>query len=63
MAKREKRLKKAIESLQKQIEIHKEKIENEVGRKDTTKDYWREEIGDFEKEMEKKEEMLRKLGK
>ena len=63
MVKREKRLRKSIESLPKLIKEHKEKIGSEEGRKDTTHDYWRDEIEDFEKEIEKKEEILRRLGK
>lgn len=63
MVKREKRLKKSIESLQKQIEIHQEKIEGEEPNKDTTVNYWLEEIKDFEKERKKREEILRKLKK
>ncbi len=63
MVKREKRLRKSIESLQKRIDEHKEKIESEEGRKDTTQDYWKSEILDFEKEIEKKKEILRGMGK
>jgi hypothetical protein len=35
---------KRIKSTQKQIEKHEDKIENEKGRLDTTKDYWKKEI-------------------
>jgi hypothetical protein len=35
---------KRIEALEKQVEKHEEKIKNEQGRKDTTKDYWKKEI-------------------
>jgi hypothetical protein len=51
--------KKRIKSIQKQIEKHEEKIENEDGRLDTTKDYWRKEIDEkFLKQIEEDEEFL-----
>ncbi len=59
MVKREKRLKKAIESLERQKQIHMKKIETEEGRKDTTKDYWRKELEKFEREIEKKKRKLK----
>ena len=59
MVKREKRLKKAIESLERQKLIHLQKIETEKGRKDTTKDYWRKELEKFEREIEKKRRKLK----
>lgn len=59
MVKREKRLKKAIESLERQKQIHLQKIEIEEGRKDTTKDYWRKELEKFEREIEKKKRKLK----
>ena len=62
MAKREKRLKKQIEGLAKQIEKHKNKIENEKGNKDTTHDYWKGEIERFKIQKEKRGEILKKLG-
>jgi hypothetical protein len=44
---------KRIDSIQKQIEKHEDKIENEEGRLDTTKDYWRKEIDEkFLKQIE-----------
>ena len=50
---------KRIKSIQKQIEKHEEKIEDENGRKDTTKDYWRKEIDEkFSKQIEEDEEYL-----
>ncbi len=55
---REKRLVKSIESLEEQIKLHKDKIETEEGDKDTTKDYWREEIKRFEEEIKKKKRLL-----
>jgi len=51
--------KKRIKSIQKQIEKHEEKIENEKGRLDTTKDYWRKEIDEkFLKQIGEDEEFL-----
>lgn len=51
--------KKRIKSIQKQIEKHEEKIENENGRLDTTKDYWRKEIDEkFLKQIEEDEDFL-----
>jgi len=48
MGKDSKRMKKLrnkrIDSIQEQIEEHEKKIDNEEGRLDTTKDYWRKEI-------------------
>ncbi len=52
---REKRMK----SIKKQIDEHKEKIEEEKGRKDTTKEYWRKEIDEkFLKQLKEDEEYL-----
>ena len=59
MVKRGKRLKKAIESLEYQKQVHAQKIETEKGRKDTTKDYWRKELEKFEREIEKKKRKLK----
>ena len=51
--------KKRIESVQKQIDSHEEKIQKEKGRKDTTKDYWKKEIDEkFLKQKEEDEEYL-----
>lgn len=61
MGKREKRLRKQIQGLKEQIEKHKEKLLNEQGRKDTTHDYWRKEIEQFEEQVKEREERLRKL--
>ena len=36
--------KKRIKSIGKQVGKHKKRIENERGRKDTTKAYWKNEI-------------------
>ncbi len=58
--KRMKRIReKRIESVQKQIEKHEEKIETEAGRKDTTKGYWKKEIDEkFLKQIKKDKEYL-----
>ena len=51
--------KKRIESVKKQVKKHKEKIQKEKGRKDTTKDYWRKEIDNkFLKQIEEDEKYL-----
>jgi len=51
--------KKRIKSVQKQIDIHEEKIQTEKPRKDTTKDYWRKEIDEkFLKKIDEDEEYL-----
>jgi hypothetical protein len=50
---------KRIKSVEAQIEEHKEKIANEKGRKDTTKDYWQKEIDEkFLKQIEEDEDYL-----
>lgn len=50
---------KRVESIEKQIKEHEEKIKHEKGRKDTTKDYWRREIDEkFLKQKLKDEEYL-----
>ena len=61
MVKRKKRLKKGVESLEKQIEIHKEKMESakEEGNFGL-EDYYKREIEAKEKDKERKEELLRK---
>jgi len=53
--------KKRIESIQKQIDKHEDKIKNEKGRLETTKDYWKKEIDEkFLKQIEEDEEYLEK---
>ena len=53
--------KKRIKSVQKQVEKHEDKIQNEKGRLDTTKDYWKKEIDEkFLKQIEEDEEYLEK---
>lgn len=50
---------KRIESIQKQIDKHEEKIKEEKGRLDTSKDYWKKEIdGKFLKQIKKDEDYL-----
>jgi len=50
---------KRICSIQKQIDKHEDKIKNESGRLDTTKDYWRKEIDEkFLKQIEEDENYL-----
>jgi len=50
---------KRIKSISKQIEKHEEKIKNEEGRLDTTKDYWQKEIDEkFLKQIEEDKNYL-----
>ena len=50
---------KRIKSIKKQIDEHEEKIENEEGRLDTTKEYWKKEIDEkFLKQVEEDEDYL-----
>ena len=50
---------KRLVSVGKQIEKHEDKIKNERGRVDTTKDYWRREIDEkFLRQIEEDEEYL-----
>ena len=63
MAKREKRLKRQEESLLKQAEEHRIKVETEPGKKDTTPAYWLSEAERYERQAEERAELLRKLKK
>jgi len=68
MGKDKKRMKKMrekrIEGVKKQIEKHEDKIKNEEGRKDTTKDYWQKEIDEkFLKQIKKDKKYLKKKWK
>jgi len=63
MAKRKKRLIKQIKGLEKQAEKHKLKIKTEEGRKDTTHDYWRTEIAEFERRKKQRQNLLKELKK
>ena len=60
MAKRKKRLMKQEEGLLKQAERHREKIEEGLGRKDTTREYWEKEIEKFEKRARERVGKLKK---
>ena len=52
--------KKRIKSIREQIDKHEDKIENEKGRLDTTKDYWRKEIDEkFLKQIEEDKDYLK----
>jgi hypothetical protein len=51
--------KKRIISVDEQIVEHENKIENQKGRKDTTRDYWKKEIDEkFLKQKKEDEEYL-----
>ena len=51
---------KRIRAIGDQIEEHKDKIEKEKGRKDTTKEYWQKEIDEkFVKQKEEDEKYLK----
>jgi hypothetical protein len=64
MAKREKRLKKQILGLEKQIKKHRQKILEEIGRKDTTQRYWEKEIfSKFSPAIEHRKKILGKSKK
>lgn len=63
MGKDKKRMKKVrikrTASIKKQIGKHKDKIENEEGRFDTTKGYWQKEIEEkFLKQLDEDNEFL-----
>jgi len=55
---KDKKIRKAIESLEKQREMHLKKIEDEK-KNYVLKDYWKKEIGIFEREIEKKKKKLK----
>jgi len=61
MANRKKRLKKGIESLQKQIELHEQKLKQaeKEGRLELT-GYYEKEIKNMKKYREKKKKSLKK---
>ena len=63
MAKRKKRLIKQEKGLLEQTEKHRKKIEEEIGKKDTTHEYWEKEIRGFEKRARERAEILKKLTK
>lgn len=60
MAKREKRLEKGIKSIDKQIELHKEKVKKFGNEKDYLEGYWKREIADLEKRKKNREEKLKR---
>lgn len=60
MAKRKKRLEKGIKSIEKQIELHKEKIKKFSHERDYLEDYWKKQIEDLEKRKENREEKLKR---
>ena len=56
---RKKQIEKRIKGLERQINKHKQKILNLIGRKDTTQDYWKKEIEQMEKQASELKAMLR----
>jgi hypothetical protein len=61
MVKREKRLIKQIDGLEKQADKHRNKIKTEKGNKDTTHDYWKGEIERLEIQKKKRQVILKRL--
>lgn len=59
--KRKKRLIKQEQGLLKQAEKHREKIETEKGRKDTTHEYWEKEVKRYEEQAKERAKLLEKL--
>ena len=57
---KKRKIKKSIESLERQKELHEKKIEEYAGDKDYLKAYWRDEIGRFDREIENKKKKLKK---
>ena len=60
MVKRKKRLQKGIESIEKQIEIHKEKIKKFGHEKDYLEMYWEKQIRNLKERKEEREGKLKK---
>jgi len=58
--KSKKRIEKSIESFDKLIKEHKEKIEKFGNKKPWLKDYWEYQIEEFEHQKEKEEKKLKK---
>jgi len=56
---KKKKIEKSIESLEKQIEIHREKIRVHGGESDFVKDYWEKQIEIFEGVIRKKKGKLK----
>jgi len=57
---KKRRIKKAIKSLQKRIDEHKQKIKEYEGKNDYLKPYWEKEIGSLTEEKRKEERKLEK---
>ena len=60
MVKTKKRIEKSIESFDKLIQEHKDKIEQYTGNKEYLQDYWKKQILTFEAEKQKQESKLKK---
>lgn len=60
MAKSKKRIRKSIESYEKQIEIHEDKIKNYDGKDEVVPMYWAKEIKTLERNKKKEEKKLKK---
>jgi len=60
MAKRKKRLEKGIEGIEKQIEIHEEKIKKFGYEKDYLEMYWEKQIRNLKERKKEREEKLKK---
>ena len=61
MAKRKKRLERQIKGIEKQILLHKEKIEKYGDEKPYLPDYWKKQIRGFKDMKKDREKKLRKL--
>ncbi|MEK6878177.1 MAG: hypothetical protein AABY22_01140 [Nanoarchaeota archaeon] len=57
---RKRKIRRSIESLEKQKEIHEKKIEEYDGKKDFLKEYWGGEIRRFDKKIEEQRKKLKK---
>ncbi|MEK6926920.1 MAG: hypothetical protein AABX11_00660 [Nanoarchaeota archaeon] len=55
---RKKRLEKGIESLEEQIKLHQEKIDNYVGSNPYLIEYWGREIEDMKKRKENRKSKI-----
>ena len=63
MVNRKKRLKKGIESLEKQIEIHEEKLKKAIEEDNIElAEYYKKEVNAKKKDKEEKERLLKKGG-
>ena len=59
---KKKHIMKSIESLEKQKQEHKKKIEDYGGKNYTLIEYWEKEIGQFDEEIKKRRRDLEKDG-